>query len=124
MSLKWVIGNQVTSGSFCTTQGALKQAGNVATALWTLILGFHLFKLLFLRTAPTKLAFWLTSVGGWSIVAIVVIVGPTAIQTAERGPYFGISGPWCWINNSYPEEQVFLQYFFVRVVFPVISLSP
>lgn len=112
MSLKWVVGKQVTLGSFCTAQGALKQAGNVSTAVWTFILALHLFNLLFLRSAPTRLAFWLTFVGGWSIPLVLVIVGPTLIHTPERGPYFGISGPWCWINNKYPEEQIFLQYFF------------
>jgi len=112
MSLKWIVGKQVSLGAFCTAQGALKQAGNVATAVWTFILALHLFNLLFLRSSPSKVAFWLTFAAGWSIVLVVVIIGPTVIHTPERGPYFGISGPWCWINNKYPEEQIFLQYFF------------
>jgi len=112
MSLKWVIGKQVTLGAFCTAQGALKQAGNLATAVWTFILALHLFNLLFLRSSPSKVAFWITFAAGWSIVLVVVVIGPAVIHTRERGPYFGIAGPWCWINNQYPEEQIFLQYFF------------
>jgi len=34
------------------------------------------------------------------------------IQTAAKGPYFSISGNWCWITDNYPKEQTFLEYFF------------
>ncbi|KIK70177.1 hypothetical protein GYMLUDRAFT_34662 [Collybiopsis luxurians FD-317 M1] len=112
MSLRWVLRHEVISGSFCSLQGATKQFGNVGTAIWSLILSIHLFNLLFLRSASTKLVFWATIVFGWSIIAMVVILGPAALQTNDKGPYFGISGPWCWITNGYPDEQIFLEYFF------------
>ncbi|KAJ7842399.1 hypothetical protein B0H13DRAFT_2365236 [Mycena leptocephala] len=54
MNFKWAADREVTSGVFCSAQGGIKQAGNVATALWSLVLALHLFNLLFLRLKSTK----------------------------------------------------------------------
>ncbi|KAJ8087716.1 hypothetical protein PM082_006553 [Marasmius tenuissimus] len=112
MNLRWVSKNGVTNGAFCVAQGGIKQAGNVATALWTFVLALHLFNILFLRSAVTKVGLWCTLVGGWLLILLLVLLGPLAIQKSSKGPYFGVSGAWCWITNEYPEEQVFLEYFF------------
>jgi hypothetical protein len=91
--------------------GGIKQCGNIATALWSVpapnaqefvadhfcrafVLALHLFNLLFLRTQSTVLEFWCTIVCGWSIVAFIILIGPTVIQTPEKGPYYGVSGAW------------------------------
>ncbi|KAF7318348.1 Git3 domain-containing protein [Mycena chlorophos] len=116
MSIKWGAEDRVDGSSmYCAVQGALKQGGNVATALWAFILALHLFNLLFLRTGATLLSFWCTSFGAWSLTGFVVLIGPVAIQKPEHGPYFGDSGAWCWITSSYPLEQIFLEYFFEYV---------
>ncbi|KAF5370389.1 hypothetical protein D9758_006926 [Tetrapyrgos nigripes] len=112
MSLKWVGENRVIFGTFCTNQGAIKQTGNVSTALWSFMMSLHLFNLLFLRGSVTRLGFWLTIVFGWGLVVFIVLIGPAAIEKQEKGPYFGISGPWCWITSAYPKEQILLEYFF------------
>jgi len=112
MNAKWVIDREVESGPFCTLQGATKQAGNVGMALWSFVLAGHLFNLLFLRWKTTFRGLLLTLVGGWFSVALIVAIGPLAIQKNNLGPYFGPSGYWCWITASYPREQTFLEYFF------------
>jgi hypothetical protein len=81
------------------------------------MIALHLFNLLFLRWESTLTGMVATLIGGWSVVGVVVFVGPEVIQTAERGPYFGISGAWCWITDNYPKEQFFLEYFFVSNTF-------
>ncbi|KAJ7096100.1 hypothetical protein C8R44DRAFT_989402 [Mycena epipterygia] len=111
LNFKWAADGGVIPGAFCSAQGGIKQGGNVATALWSFVLALHLFNLLFLRLQSTNTGFWCTIVGGWSLVIFVVIIGPTAIQKPEHGPYFGISGAWCWITSEYPREQIFLEYF-------------
>ncbi|KAG7097936.1 hypothetical protein E1B28_005247 [Marasmius oreades] len=111
MNLRWVVNNGVSNGSFCTAQGAIKQGGNLATATWSFLVSVHLFNILFLRTAVTKVGLWCTIIGGWLLVTVVVLIGPVAIQKREKGPYFGISGTWCWITSGYPSERVFLEYF-------------
>ncbi|KAK7038876.1 hypothetical protein VNI00_010508 [Paramarasmius palmivorus] len=112
MNLRWVVKNGVSNGSFCVAQGAIKQAGNVATALWSFMISLHLFNILFMRSSVTRVGLWLTLLGGWLCVAVIVFIGPAAVENPEKGPYFGISGRWCWITNEYPEEQIFLEYFF------------
>lgn len=111
MNLRWVVKNGLSNGSFCTAQGAIKQAGNISTALWSFMISLHLFNILFLRTSVTRLGLWLTLAGGWFAVAFIVFIGPAAIEKPESGPYFGISGRWCWITSSYPEPQILLEYF-------------
>ncbi|KAI8985029.1 hypothetical protein BD414DRAFT_418174 [Trametes punicea] len=109
---KWVTDHTVADGHLCRTQGGIKQAGNVATALWSLTLSLHVFMLLFSRVALSRNLSWGLLGSGWCLVVFVVIIGPAAIQTPSRGTYFGPAGYWCWITERYPREQFFLEYFF------------
>jgi len=112
MNFHWVVLGDVISGPYCSAQGGMKQAGNVGTALWSFMIALHLFNLLFLRWKSTLVGLIVTLTGGWVAVAVVIFVGPGVIQTAAKGPYFGVSGFWCWITDNYHDEQVFLEYFF------------
>jgi len=111
LNFAWVSQEGVVSGGFCSIQGGTKQFGNVATSFWACMLSIHIFNLLFLRMGVTRYAFWGTMICGWGLVLTVVLLGPLAVQRPEIGPYFGPSGPWCWITDSYPMEQIFLEYF-------------
>ncbi|KAK7059797.1 Git3 domain-containing protein [Favolaschia claudopus] len=91
MNFKWAADKGVTSGPFCSAQ-------------------VHLFNLLFLRLKTTKVGFWCTLVIGWIFVALIVGIGPAALQTRSKGPYFGVTGAWCWITSNYPQEQILLEY--------------
>ncbi|KAK0480936.1 hypothetical protein IW261DRAFT_1563651 [Armillaria novae-zelandiae] len=88
---------------------AIKQAGNVGNAIWSLNISIHLFNILFLRWTSNRVAFVAVLTLGWGLVIGVVIIGPTAIQVAHptHYPYFGISG-----SCAYPREQRFLEYLF------------
>ncbi|RPD65650.1 hypothetical protein L226DRAFT_455538 [Lentinus tigrinus ALCF2SS1-7] len=110
---RWVTERNVVAGHLCSAQGGIKQAGNVGMALWSFVLSLHVFMLLFVRRLTlSTLNSWVLLLAGWFLVAFVVAIGPTAIQTADRGPYFGPTGYWCWITHNYPREQFFLEYFF------------
>ncbi|KAJ3809573.1 hypothetical protein F5876DRAFT_43606 [Lentinula aff. lateritia] len=116
MSFDWIAHGGVQVGGVCTAQGALKQAGNLATALWSFIIALHLFNILFLRSPASMRWFWITTIFGWGVVAGIVAIGPMVIQqTKQRGRYFGITGSGnqaeCWITDGYRDEQVFLEYF-------------
>jgi hypothetical protein len=93
-----------------------KASGKRRGSPWSFMIAFHLFNLLFLRWKSTLMALVVTLICGWTVVAVIILIGPMVIQTAEKGPYFGVSGFWCWITNNYPHEQVFLEYFFVSHV--------
>ncbi|KAH9835192.1 uncharacterized protein C8Q71DRAFT_858846 [Rhodofomes roseus] len=112
MDLQWLKDGAVEGGSFCSTQGVLKNAGNVAAAFWSVALSVHVFMLLFLRKNMSNTTCTVLVIGGWSFIIFVPVIGVTAVQTEARGPYFGPSGYWCWITNNYYAEQMFLEYFF------------
>ncbi len=50
--------------------------------------------LLFFRVALTKTFSWMLLFTGWYLVAFIVVIGPAAVETPERGPYFGPTGYW------------------------------
>ncbi|KAJ3559165.1 hypothetical protein NM688_g503 [Phlebia brevispora] len=112
LNVRWVTDRMVEASNYCSFQGALKQAGNVGMALWSFVLSFHVFKILFMRSKPSVVVQCIVLVGGWLAVAVIVMIGPLAVQTEAKGRYFGPSGYWCWITDNYPHEQFFLEYFF------------
>lgn len=93
-------------------QGALKNAANNGIALWSFMIALHVFNLLFLRWHTTLAGMTATLIGGWSAVAMIVLLGPSVFEKPDR-PYFGVSGYWCWITDDYPTEQTYMEYFFV-----------
>jgi len=119
MSLKWVEDRGVEDGAFCAAQGGIIQGGNLGSALWSFIISWHLFNLLFLRYKTSKTISWGIIAFGWSFVFSLVFLGPVAIQNEARGHYFGISGLWCRITSAYHTEQVYLEYFFQ--IFAVVA---
>ncbi|SJL12813.1 uncharacterized protein ARMOST_16244 [Armillaria ostoyae] len=109
MNARWLSLNSVYQTDFCAIQGAIKQAGNVGNAIWSLSISIHLFNILFLRWTSNRAAFVAVLTLGWGLVIGIVIIGPTAIQASHptHYPYFGISG-----SCAYPREQRFLEYLF------------
>lgn len=65
-----------------------------------------------------------TLVGGWSLVLMIVTLGLGVIQKPEQGPYFGVSGAWCWITDEYPAEQTYMEYFFVGLAWTFHKRQP
>ncbi|EIW55449.1 uncharacterized protein TRAVEDRAFT_38715 [Trametes versicolor FP-101664 SS1] len=108
---KWAVDGIVVDGPLCHAQGGIKQAGNVGMALWSFTLSLHVFMLLFFRVALTKTLSWMLLFTGWYLVAFIVIIGPSAVERPERGPYFGPTGYWCWITSGYPHQQFYFEYF-------------
>ncbi|KII92027.1 hypothetical protein PLICRDRAFT_172183 [Plicaturopsis crispa FD-325 SS-3] len=110
MNAKWYEAMAVTADDFCTAQGAIKQAADVSTALWTFVLAVHTFCVLFLGMKLKRYVLFATLISGWSAVLAIVIAGPAALNTAERGPFFGVSGYWCWISAEYDTPRITLDY--------------
>ncbi|KAL1694794.1 hypothetical protein GGG16DRAFT_122146 [Schizophyllum commune] len=108
MNFRWVGRGGLISGNYCSLQVLIMYS---LTSTRSFMIAMHLFNLLFLRVGSTRLGLFLTLFIGWAVVVIFVLVGPSVIETAEQGPYFGISGAWCWITTRYRLEQIFLEYF-------------
>ncbi|KAF7348502.1 hypothetical protein MVEN_01367700 [Mycena venus] len=112
MSLTWVEHGGVYDGPFCAAQGGIKQGGSIAAAFFNFAISLHLFNLLFRRYHTPKFMSWTVVAFGWSFVFTMVFLGPVAMETKERGHYFGISGEWCWITHEYRVQQILMQYLF------------
>jgi len=111
MNLKWVSQGVVVPGNFCSAQGGIKQAGNIGTAIWSFVIAIHIFDILILRHEETRTGLIATLSLGWSLIGVFVLIGPAALQTVDKGPYFGVSGFWCWITEEYPLPRFYLEYF-------------
>jgi len=111
LGARWLVEGSVEAGYYCSLQGALKNAGNVAMAVWSFVMAAHVFSILFLRRGTRYVTCVIVLVVGWLFVALIVSIGPLAIQKQGKGSYFGPSGYWCWITDDYPTEQLFLEYF-------------
>jgi len=113
---RWIRLGAVQLDQSCTTQGIFKQAADVGTAMWSLAIALHTFSVLALQVEPTsKLTLFGTLIAGWSGICAIVICGPAVVNTAQRGPFFGILGSWCSISNGYLTSQITLDYLFMFI---------
>lgn len=110
LSIRWVHDQGVSVGVSCTAQAAIKNGGNVGTAIWSLVIALHTFFVLFVGRRPWEPALYITLILVWSLIGFIVVLGPGIIEDAARGPYFGISGIWCWITDGYSLQQLMLEY--------------
>ncbi|KAL1941111.1 hypothetical protein VTO73DRAFT_7323 [Trametes versicolor] len=110
MNVRWFSQMAVTYGPYCTTQGVLKHLADVGTAYWSLIIATNTFWILFLRWKLRRVILISAFVGGWSTIGFIVSVGPGLLQKVEKGPFYAISGYWCWISDEYPSERITLDY--------------
>ncbi|KAI0766916.1 hypothetical protein BD413DRAFT_568049 [Trametes elegans] len=110
MSMRWYNQMAVVYEPYCTAQGVVKHVSDVGTALWSLIIALNTFWILFLRWKLRKVVLFAAVIGGWSSIGALVTAGPTGIHMTENGPFYAISGLWCWISNEYPSERITLDY--------------
>ncbi|KAA1478116.1 hypothetical protein DENSPDRAFT_845305 [Dentipellis sp. KUC8613] len=122
LSLKWVMDMTVNYGTLCTVQAIIKHTADVGIALWTSVIAFHTFGILFFNLPLKKYAMWCTLVGVWSATAAIVIAGPATLNTQKHGPFYGIAGEWCWITGNYNTQRVVLDYMimFIAALFSFI----
>jgi len=113
LNAHWISQRAVEVGSLCSAQGVLKQIADVSTAVWTMVIATHTFCLLFLELKSSRFTLIATLISGWSGIAAVVIAGPAAMDTVHHGPFYGISGYWCWIGPHWNGSRVGLDYLFM-----------
>ncbi|KAJ7072550.1 hypothetical protein C8F01DRAFT_1243594 [Mycena amicta] len=112
LNARWIHDLAVEVGPLCTAQGVLKQIADVATAFWTVVIAIHTFCLLFLELKSSRFTLIATLISGWFGIAAIVIAGPAALDTAHHGPFYGISGYWCWIGPRWTASRIGLDYLY------------
>ncbi|EMD37535.1 hypothetical protein CERSUDRAFT_114165 [Gelatoporia subvermispora B] len=113
MNARWYANQAVSYEPFCTAQGALKQVADVGTAYWYTTIAMNAFWILFLRWEVRNYVIYAVLIGGWAAIGVLIMVGPAAVQSYSEGPFYGISGYWCWISNSYEVAHITLDYMFM-----------
>jgi hypothetical protein len=114
LSIIWAIEMKITFGSFCSVQAALKQFGNVATALWVLSIAVHTFVVVFLQITVKTWVGYVVFVGVWLLSGFICAAGPIFYVNDQMGPWYGISAQWCWTSDSYVIPRFITEYFWVR----------
>lgn len=109
MNTTWITKQAVIYGSLCTAQGVIKQTADIGIALWSLVIAIGTFLVLFLRIPHKRYTKWITLVANWSLLGAIVIAGPTT-ASVKHGPFYGISGDWCWISLNYGAQRIALNY--------------
>ncbi|KAJ7697898.1 hypothetical protein B0H17DRAFT_1051538 [Mycena rosella] len=113
MNANWILNMAVETGTLCVIQGAMKQISDVGLSFWTFVIALHTFCLVVLGIKPRPYVLWMTLIAGWSGIGILSMAGPVLLDTAHRGPFYGISGYWCWITQDYVVERATLDYMFM-----------
>lgn len=113
INIAWIKDGGVTNNGLCVAQAAIKQTGNVGTALWSFVIAVHTFFLLFYRAKVPDWVCYVVLVVVWLILGAVLSLGPGVFATKEKGPFYGISGLWCWMTSGYPVERYTLEYCFM-----------
>jgi hypothetical protein len=112
MSVKWVHDGHVTTGAFCTSQGVLKQVGDVGNALATLAIAVHTFSIIVFKWSPPsspRLALFILA-GIWTFLLIIVA---TNASINRKKDYYGDTDLWCWITEDFPVQRIALEYFWM-----------
>lgn len=84
------------------------------------IIAVHTFNILFLEIAVHRNIMYMTLVAGWALIGCLVMGGPAAMDQVQNGPFFAISGYWCWISPEYPVQRIVLDY--LVVCYPTTAL--
>ncbi|KAH8102518.1 hypothetical protein BXZ70DRAFT_1006435 [Cristinia sonorae] len=109
LNIEWIRHAGVVEGSVCTTQGVLKQLGDVGVALASLAIAVHTFSAVVLGWRPKHNYTVAIGVLGtiWLFLFLIVVVS----LTVHNGPrYYGDTQYWCWITSSYPAQRIALEY--------------
>ncbi|CCM01162.1 uncharacterized protein FIBRA_03210 [Fibroporia radiculosa] len=109
LNIRWVNMKAVEYGHYCAFQGFIKQSADVSMSMWSLLIALHTFLVVFLRWNMPKWGFYGMFAFGWGMVLLMVTIGNAGYKK-ELGPFYGISGYWCWISNNYGAERITLDY--------------
>jgi len=111
LDLKWVIEGQLNTGTFCTTQGVLRQLGAVVASLITSTIAVQTFVTIWwLKDPSTIIAIIMTGVV-WIFVTLFVAIS-YALHTHPGKEYYASPTPfWCWIGQGFAAERIAGEYF-------------
>ncbi|KAK0211096.1 hypothetical protein DFS33DRAFT_1379067 [Desarmillaria ectypa] len=112
MNVKWAVDARVTEGTLCTTQGILKQLGDVGVALSTLAIAIHTFLVLVCRFYSRPRSALVVIAAIWIFLALIVGINEALHHDED---YYGSTGYWCWITSDFGTQRITLEYLWVWI---------
>ncbi|KAH7101839.1 family A G protein-coupled receptor-like protein [Auriculariales sp. MPI-PUGE-AT-0066] len=111
LQLRWAtIGGVGLHSSMCRLQGVAIMAGDLGVCYFNVVMAVHTFITIVLRRTITTFATVTIIAIGFLLVFMFSFVGPFAIATKEKGPFYGLAGLWCFVTDPYSGPRVYLHY--------------
>lgn len=111
LNYNWLLTDSVQLGGICNTQGFMINFGDVAAALWSLIIAIHTYCILAVQRhiEVQRCLMPVLMLGVWGSAFVVSILGPTVLGSADK-PFYTLSGAWCWISPDYAQYRMGFHY--------------
>jgi hypothetical protein len=117
--LSWIWYGQSSiseSAKVCLFQGISIEAGDVASALFSLFIAIHTAGFLAFQYRPPNNVVRILCASAWIFTALITAIGPLAIERQAKGDFYASAGNWCWIAKPYEDLRLWLHYFFVSLI--------
>lgn len=116
LSWLWTAQARIDENSHsCVFQGLAIEAGDVASAIFSLFIALHTAVLITIQKKPSDTVLRTATISAWTFTIMMTAIGPLAIASPDKGPFFRATGNWCWIGVSYDALRLWLHYFFVSL---------
>ncbi|KAF2207543.1 hypothetical protein CERZMDRAFT_50916, partial [Cercospora zeae-maydis SCOH1-5] len=120
LNIRWLAENGIVAlSTSCSTQGWLLNAGDVSSCLFTLAIACHLFGDIIFDYRLSRTPFLVSVAGIWAFSFFLAIIG----IIIHPHDFFMRAGMWCWINETYMRERLWLHYVWILLTeFAVVGL--
>ncbi|KAM3423995.1 hypothetical protein BST61_g1387 [Cercospora zeina] len=120
VSVQWLAENGIFAPSAsCRTQGWLLNAGDVSSCFFTLAMACHLFGDIIFDYRLSRLPFLVLIAAIWAFSFLLATIG----VIIHPHDFFMRAGMWCWINETYMHERLWLHYVWILLTeFAVVGL--
>jgi hypothetical protein len=112
LNVQWLRSNAVVVGtSTCWAQGWFVSTGDLSSGLFTLAIAIHSYADIVHDYRLNHRAF-IAAIGSlWIFNYLLAIIG-VALHPAD---VYVRAGAWCWLNNKYSSERLWLHYFWILI---------
>ncbi|KAL9114909.1 MAG: hypothetical protein Q9227_001152 [Pyrenula ochraceoflavens] len=112
LTSRWLVEDKIEVGSqTCWAEGWFVSTGDLASGTWIFAIAVHTFfalvkgyKLPYRLFVATIFALWVF-IFGMAIIGVVL----------HPGDFYVRAGAWCWINEKYERERLWLHYFWIFI---------
>lgn len=113
LNAEWVRNDSIIAGTpTCWTQGWFLNAGDVGSALFTFAMAVHLFADIVFDWRLGYTPFIMSIIALWTFNYFLASIG----IIMHPGDFYMRAGPWCWINEKYMDQRIWLHYLWVLSV--------